>query len=172
MNRLVLKSPAKLNLYLDVLRKRPDGFHDIDTIFEKIALFDIITIKPLGKGIKVTSDNPALPTGKKNLAYKAARILFEKTGFKKGVSINIKKNIPLSSGLGGGSSNAASTLLGVNRLFKLGLNKKELVEIAKTLGAYVPFFLYDYNFALGNHALFCVGWEWVCGILRVRLILV
>ncbi|MCM8782606.1 MAG: 4-(cytidine 5'-diphospho)-2-C-methyl-D-erythritol kinase, partial [Candidatus Omnitrophica bacterium] len=85
-----------------------------------------------------------------NLAYKAAEVLFEKTGFKKGVWIDIKKNIPIAAGLGGGSSNAASVLVGVNRLFKLGLKRDELIEIGKILGADVPFFLYDYNFAIGR----------------------
>jgi len=151
MNKLVLKSPAKLNLYLNVLRKRPDGYHDIETIFEKISLFDIVTIRPENTGIKITTDNPALPTGRRNLAYKAARILFDKTGFKGGVRINIKKNIPVCSGLGGGSSNAATVLSGVNRLFRLGLKRSELIEIGRAIGADVPFFLHDCSFAIGRN---------------------
>jgi len=150
MNSLVLKSPAKLNLYLNVLRKRPDGYHDIETVFEKIALFDTITIRSKKRGVRITTDNPALPTGSKNLAYKAARAIFDKTGFKEGVWIAIKKNIPVAAGLGGGSSNAAAVLVGINRFFKLGLKKRELIEIGRALGADVPFFIYDYTFAVGR----------------------
>ena len=147
---MILKSPAKLNLYLNVLRKRPDGYHDIETIFEKIALFDIITIKPGKNGIRITTNNPALPTGRDNLAYKAAGALFNKAGFRGAVWIDIRKNIPIAAGLGGGSSNAATVLLGINKLFKFGFSRKELIEIGKTLGADVPFFIYDYNYALGR----------------------
>lgn len=153
MDKLVLRSPAKLNLYLNVLRKRSDGYHDIETIFEKIALFDIITIRPNKKGIKITSDNPLIPSrqaGRANLAYRAAKAIFDKAGFKKGVWIDIKKNIPVAAGLGGGSSNAATVLLGLNSLFKLGVGKAELIKIGRVLGADVGFFLYDSNFAIGR----------------------
>jgi len=151
MDKIVVKSPAKLNLYLDVLRKRSDGYHDIDTVFEKIALFDILTIKRRDKkGIKITTNQPKLPTGRTNLAYKAAKLLFSMVGYKGGVCVDIKKKIPISAGLGGGSSNAAATLLGINKLFKFGLKRKELVSIAKALGADVPLFLYDCSFAVGK----------------------
>ncbi len=150
MNKLVLKSPAKLNLYLEVLRKRPDGYHDIETIFEKVALFDIITIRPVKSGIRVTADKPKLPTGKANLAYRAAEALFEKTGFKDGVWIDIKKNIPIAAGMGGGSSNAAAVLQGVNNFFSLGLKKTDLIELGKGLGADVPFFLEGSSLAIGS----------------------
>lgn len=150
MDKLVVKSPAKVNLYLEVLRKRPDGYHDIETVFEKLALFDIITIRPGKKGIRITTNNPALPVGRKNLAYRAIKLLFDKAGFKEGAWIDIKKNIPISAGLGGGSSNAAAVLLGANRFFKLGLGKGELASLAKALGADVPFFLEDLSFAVGR----------------------
>lgn len=150
MGRLVLKSPAKLNLFLNVLRKRTDGYHNIETIFEKIALFDIITIRAQKKGIKITTDANNLPTDKRNLVYKAVRAIFNKTKFKGGIWVNIEKNIPIAAGLGGGSSNAAMTLLGVNKFFKLGLKKIELIDLASTLGADVPFFLYDCRFAIGK----------------------
>lgn len=149
MDKLILKSPAKVNLYLNVLNKRRDGYHNIETIFEKISLFDIITIKPEAKGIRITTDNPGLPVDKRNLAYRAAALLFKQAKVKKGIRIDIKKNIPLASGLGGGSSNAAMTLLGINRLYGLGLGRKELSKIGRSLGADVPFFLQDRNFALG-----------------------
>ncbi|MDD5449670.1 MAG: 4-(cytidine 5'-diphospho)-2-C-methyl-D-erythritol kinase [Candidatus Omnitrophica bacterium] len=148
-DRLVLKSPAKVNLYLEVIRKRPDGYHDIKTVFEKIALFDIITIRPAER-IRITTDHPGLPTGAKNLAYKAASSLFDKAGFKRGAWIDIRKNIPVAAGLGGGSSNAAAVLSGANRFFKLGLEKTDLVKIAGSIGADVPFFLDKHSFAVGS----------------------
>jgi len=147
---IVLRSPAKVNLYLEVLRKRPDGYHDIETIFEKIGLFDIIAIRPHKEGIKITTDNAALPADNRNLAYKAAELLFKKARFRGGVWIAIKKKIPIAAGLGGGSSNAATTLLGINRLFKLGFRQDELIELGRQLGADVPFFLYNAPFAVGT----------------------
>jgi 4-diphosphocytidyl-2-C-methyl-D-erythritol kinase len=150
MRELVLRSPAKVNLFLEVLRKRPDGYHDIETLFEKVALFDIITLRPREKGIKITADSPRLPVGGANLAYRAARALFEKTGFKGGLWIDIKKNIPMAAGLGGGSSNAAAVLRGVNSLFGLGLKKAELMGLGRALGADVPFFLEGSSFAAGS----------------------
>lgn len=150
MNKLILKSPAKLNLYLDVLKKRPDGYHDIRTIFEKIALFDRITLRKEKKGIRITTNDPRLPLGSGNIAYKAAKAVFGKAGFTGGVSIDIKKAIPVAAGLGGGSSNAACVLAGLNRLYDLGISPAGLVNIGKTLGADVPFFLYGHNFALGT----------------------
>lgn len=151
MDRLILKSPAKVNLYLDVLRKRPDGYHDIETIFEKIALFDTITIRPYEKGIKVTTDTLDLPTDNRNLAYKAASILFKEADFKGGIWVDIKKRIPIAAGLGGGSSNAATVLSGANRLFRLGFKRNELIELAKRLGADVPLFLNESSFAIGRN---------------------
>lgn len=137
-------------MYLEVLRKRPDGYHDIETLFEKVALFDIITIRPRGKGIRITADKPKLPTGSANLAYRAAKVLFEKTGFKGGVAIDIKKNIPIAAGMGGGSSNAASVLKGINSFFGFGLKKTDLYKLGRALGADVPFFLQDSTFAIGS----------------------
>lgn len=150
MNKLVLKSPAKLNLYLDVLRKRPDGYHDIETIFERIALFDIITIRPDKKGIRIATNAPALPTDRGNLAYRAAELLFKKAGYRNGVRVDIEKNIPIAAGLGGGSSNAAAALSGINRFFKLGFKQGDLINLGKQLGADVPFFLCDSSFAVGS----------------------
>lgn len=150
MKKLVLRSPAKVNLFLEVLRKRADGYHDIETLFEKVALFDIITIRPRENGIRITADEPKLPTGRTNLAYRAARALFEKTGFKGGVWIDIKKNIPIAAGMGGGSSNAAAVLRGVNKFFGLGIKKTGLMELGKGLGADVPFFLEGSSFAIGS----------------------
>jgi 4-diphosphocytidyl-2-C-methyl-D-erythritol kinase len=150
MKKLVLRSPAKVNLYLEVLRKRHDGYHDIETLFEKVALFDIITIAAAKSGIRITTDNPRLPHGRTNLAYKAAKALFEKAAFRGGVAIHVKKNIPVAAGLGGGSSDAAAVLKGANSLFRLGLKKTDLMALGSGLGADVPFFLDDSSFAVGT----------------------
>ncbi len=147
---VILKSPAKVNLYLEVLNKRKDGFHNIKTIFEKIALYDIVTLKKIKKGIKITSSGEKIPLGRKNLAYQAARLLQKETGIKEGVEINIKKNIPAGAGLGGGSSNAAYVLSGLNRLWRLKLSNKKLFGLGSKIGADVPFFLSKYTWAVGQ----------------------
>ena len=150
MNVLKLKSPAKLNLYLRILNKRPDGYNNIVTLFERINLFDDIVITQRPEGIKIICDNPQVPTGSANLAYKAARFLLEYAGIKKGCQIEIVKRIPPKSGLGGGSSNAAAALLGLNRLWRLKLSKEELAKIAVKVGADVSFFLLNKSFAIGT----------------------
>lgn len=147
---MILKSPAKLNLYLEVLNKRKDGFHNINTVFEKIALCDVISLKKREKGIKIISSGEEIPLGTKNLAYKAAYLLQRETGMKKGVEISIKKNIPVGAGLGGGSSNAASVLLGLNRFWNLGLTNKRLLKLGAQIGSDVPFFLSRAAWARGQ----------------------
>ncbi len=141
MDKLLLESPAKINLRLEVLRKREDGYHEIRTIFQKISLYDklLFTLKK-EKGISITTGQPRLPVGKRNLVYRAARMMIEKVGFKGGISIQIEKKIPLGAGLGGGSSNAATTLKALNHLFEANLSEKELMGMGKEIGADVPFF--------------------------------
>ncbi len=149
MNSIVLKAPAKVNLYLDVIRKRKDGYHDIVTIFEKIDIYDKIVISKKKKpGISISSSG-GIPS-KDNLAYKAACLLFSKLRLKQGIYIKIEKNIPIGSGLGGGSSDAAATLIGVNRLLRLGYKKKDLMHFAGRIGSDVPFFVTDLSFAIGK----------------------
>jgi 4-diphosphocytidyl-2-C-methyl-D-erythritol kinase len=151
MNRLTVLSPAKLNLVLDVLNKRPDGFHELRTVFERISLADRITLTSNTSGkIRVYCSAPQVPQGPGNLAFKAAALLKEKFAVKSGLNINIIKNIPVAAGLAGGSSNAAAVLLGLNRLWSLGLDTGQLVDYAKALGSDVAFFLYDTSFALGT----------------------
>lgn len=150
MDRITLRSPAKLNLFLKVLGKNPDGYHKIETVFEKIDLCDRIILTKQKRGIKVISSNPNLPDDETNLAYKAAALLLKKTRSSSGVAIEIKKNIPLAAGLGGGSSNAASVLLGLNKLYGFGLRTKELLTLAKNLGADVAFFIHECSFAKGT----------------------
>jgi 4-diphosphocytidyl-2-C-methyl-D-erythritol kinase len=147
---LVLKSYAKLNLYLRILGLRKDRFHNIETIFERIDLCDKITLKNLpGKKIKILSGQAGLPTGRANLAWRAAKLLQDTLRLNKGVEITIHKRIPMGAGLGGGSSNAASVLLGLKRLWKLKLGREKLAQLAAQIGSDAPFFIYQAKFALG-----------------------
>ncbi len=145
-----LLSPAKINLFLNVLFKRKDGYHEIATLFERIRLSDRINLTRVPSGIKIKSASRKIPRGPKNLAYQAAKLLKDRFSVKQGVVIDIQKNIPVSAGLGGGSSNAATVLLGLNELWGLGLSKKQLLELAGVLGSDVPFFVLETPFALGR----------------------
>ncbi|MFC1667591.1 4-(cytidine 5'-diphospho)-2-C-methyl-D-erythritol kinase [Candidatus Omnitrophota bacterium] len=153
MQEFSVFAPAKLNLYLDVLDKRPDGYHNIKTLFEKIDLKDEIIIREKDKGISVTVE-PALacPSGKDNIVYKALQALLGKPNVNLGLEVIIKKQIPVSAGLGGGSSNAASVLRAVNKAFELGLSSEALFSIAAETGKDVPFFMLDQSFAIGRGA--------------------
>ncbi len=150
MKSLYIKSYAKLNLYLGVLNKRSDSYHNIITLFERINLYDEINLKfRRDKAITLRCNHPDIQEAKSNLAYQAASLLQKNLNINKGVDIKIIKRIPVASGLGGGSSNAAAVLMGLNRLWNLGLTRDELVSYGKQLGADVPFFLYRTPFALG-----------------------
>jgi len=151
MNRLRISSPAKLNLVLDVLGKRPDGFHSLRTIFERISLSDQITLtRQKSKKISISCNHPHVPCGPSNIVYKATMMLAQDFLITEGLDINIIKNIPVAAGLAGGSSNGAAVLSGLNRLWQLGLDRKRLVEYASRLGSDVAFFLYDTSYALGR----------------------
>jgi len=150
MQSITLKSPAKLNLYLKVLNRRQDGYHNLITLFEKIDLCDTLTLSLRPKGIKIKCSEPSLPTDSSNLAHKAARLLQKSCGVQKGVEIYINKKIPIAAGLGGGSSNAASALLGLNRLWGLGLSRPQLRRLGSEIGADVCFFLSGHKFAIGQ----------------------
>jgi 4-diphosphocytidyl-2-C-methyl-D-erythritol kinase len=138
---VVIKCFAKINLYLDVICKRPDGYHNIETVFQTISLCDILRLKLLPSGIEVVCDDPAVPDDESNLACRAFLEMKKATGFDGGVRIEIEKSIPPGSGLGGGSSNAAAVLAAMNKMLRAGLSEKQLHEIAHDLGADVPFFL-------------------------------
>ena len=141
---LRLESHAKVNLRLEILRKREDGYHDLRSIFQKISLCDTVSVSlTQDKAITVTSDHPDLPCGPRNLAYRAARAMLNEAGRGNGIRIEIEKRIPLGAGLGGGSSNAATTLMALNQLLGAGFSRKELKAIGLTIGADVPFFLMD-----------------------------
>jgi len=153
VNKLSFKSHAKLNLYLQVLNKRPDSYHNINTLFERISLCDkiILKLRRDDKEIKVISSSPDLPADpSRNLAFRSAKLLQDTFNINKGVDIKITKRIPVGSGLGGGSSNAACLLLGLNKLWKLKLKEPKLVNLAKKIGADVPFFIYNSRFAQGK----------------------
>ncbi len=136
-------SSAKLNLLLKVLRKRSDGYHDIVTVMQPISIYDEIFMDVSdGNGIFIECDNKNIPLDKANIAFKAAEAFLEKTGFTKRVYIKIKKNIPVAAGLGGGSSNAASVLIGLNELLSTELSQDDLMSIGAGLGSDVPFFIF------------------------------
>jgi len=150
MREIRVFAPAKLNLYLDVLEKRPDGYHNIETIFEKIDLKDEIIIKEKGKGLKVKATSYKCGQGKENIVYKAAREIFKEAGVNLNLDIEIKKRIPVSAGLGGGSSDAASVLKAINDIFKLGIPDKKLFSIACSIGKDAPFFMLNAPLAIAK----------------------
>lgn len=138
-----IEAPAKINLGLDVLCRRPDGYHEVDMIMQTIELFDTVTIEKTAEpGIMLSTNKPELPNDEGNLAYKAARLLFETCGAKDtGVRIHIEKRIPMAAGLAGGSTDCAAVLSGMNTLFSYGLSEEKLMALGKTLGADVPYCL-------------------------------
>jgi len=138
---LRLRSYAKVNLGLEVLAAREDGYHDLRTLFQTIDLHDDLVLRPRPRGVVVRCDHPLVPTDGTNLAARAAESLRAWAGVDQGVEIVVNKRIPVGGGLGGGSSNAATTLLGLDRLWKLGLPWGDLHRLACRLGADVPYFL-------------------------------
>lgn len=142
MDSLVLKSPAKINLFLEVEYLREDGYHEIETVMQTVSLFDTISFFKNDAGIEITSDAEWLPRGRDNLAYKAAESFFDKSGLKHGIKIHIAKKIPSGGGLGGGSSNAATMLKGLNFLYGEIFSADTLCQLASEIGSDVPFFIY------------------------------
>ncbi|MBU3958513.1 MAG: 4-(cytidine 5'-diphospho)-2-C-methyl-D-erythritol kinase [Candidatus Omnitrophica bacterium] len=149
---MVINSYAKLNLYLEVLSKRKDRYHSIKTIFERINLRDKITLRARqDKKINVICSSPGIPKdSSKNLACRAAKLLQSSSKINRGVDIRIIKRIPVAAGLGGGSSNAAAVLRGLNKLWRLNLTQDKLVAFARKIGSDVPFFIYNIPFAEGR----------------------
>ena len=149
---LLVRAPAKINLSLLVAGKRPDGFHELETIMAKVNYYDEIIIEsnPIG-GIALVCEGPEwAPDGPENLVYKAARLLLNACGLFRDIRLTLKKNIPAGSGLGSASSDAAATLLGLNEYLKLGLPPRQLAKLAPQLGSDVAFFL-------GGPLAFCRG---------------
>ncbi|HHV71375.1 MAG TPA: 4-(cytidine 5'-diphospho)-2-C-methyl-D-erythritol kinase [Clostridia bacterium] len=139
---LKVKAKAKINLYLDVLYKRADGYHEVKMVMQSVDLADIIELVPVSEGISVFSDLPYLPNDERNLAYRAAVLLQEKYNVDQGVRIYLEKRIPVAAGLAGGSTDAAAVLMALNKLWKLNLPLSELEQLAAELGSDVPFCLY------------------------------
>jgi len=146
MRSVNLPSFAKINLDLRVLGTRPDGYHDLRTVFQSLAIFDNVTVTIRRGPLAVTCDEPDIPTDRRNLVWKAASLLHRTASGKatapRDVLIDLRKRVPSEAGLGGGSSNAAMTLLALNKLWKLELDMASLSRIGARLGADVPYFLH------------------------------
>ncbi|HKP85100.1 MAG TPA: 4-(cytidine 5'-diphospho)-2-C-methyl-D-erythritol kinase [Blastocatellia bacterium] len=138
---MLVKSYAKINWTLDVLFKREDGYHEIRTIYQTVSLHDRLRLSETAGALEISCDDERVPIGETNLAHKAARLLRDAAGVKAGARIEIEKRIPVAAGLGGGSSNAAATLLGLARLWRVELTEREMFDLAASLGSDVPFFL-------------------------------
>ena len=136
-----VKSYAKINWTLDVLFKREDGFHELRTIYQTVSLHDTLRLTETASAIEIACDDERVPLDETNLAHKAATRLREAAGVAKGARIQITKRIPVAAGLGGGSSNAAATLMGLTRLWRVHLDDRALFDIAASLGSDVPLFL-------------------------------
>ena len=140
LTSIMLKARAKINLTLDVTGKREDGYHFVKMIMQTISLYDTLLIKKVQKpGIWLKCDVKWLPCDERNIAYKAAALMIETFGIKEGVSISIRKRIPVAAGLAGGSADCAAVIKGMNEIFKLGLDEEKLMELGSKLGSDVPF---------------------------------
>ena len=142
MDQIKLKALAKINLGLDVIRKREDGYHEVRMIMQTIHLYDKLHIvKQKESGIQITSNLSYVPTNENNLVYKAGKLLMDEFGIKEGVSVDLVKRIPVAAGMAGGSSDAAAMLYGMNEIFELGLTRRQLMERGVKIGADVPYCL-------------------------------
>lgn len=138
-DKLVLSSRAKINLALDVLGKRPDGYHQVEMVMQTISLADTITLEKTAEDISLFCTHPEVPLDEKNLAFRAAMLLKQVESYNGGVKIHIDKQIPVAAGLAGGSGNAAAVLVGLNRLWDLGLSSEHLMHIGASMGSDIPF---------------------------------
>jgi len=141
-DHIAVEAPAKVNLFLEVVRRRPDGFHEIDTVFQAVSLYDRLSVaaSPVLE-LEVTSAPVGVPRDARNLVWKAARALADRTGVRAGARIRLTKGIPVGAGLGGGSSDAAAALAALNRLWRTDLSDEALIEVAAGLGSDVSFFI-------------------------------
>ncbi|MCX7635812.1 MAG: 4-(cytidine 5'-diphospho)-2-C-methyl-D-erythritol kinase, partial [Syntrophales bacterium] len=152
MTRLWL-SPAKINLHLKILRKRPDGYHDLATLMQRVSLYDELWIEPHSRDIVIECPDAPLPVDEGNLVYRAADLILRTAGWPTGVHITLKKNIPIAAGLGGGSSNAATALMGINEMMGFPFSRENLLVMAARIGADVPFFILEktaWAFGIGD----------------------
>jgi len=141
--RLEKKSPCKVNLILNILGRRADGFHELETVMQPVNLCDEMTFERAGASLQLTCSHPGLPTDSKNLVHRAATSFLAAAKISDGVKIHLQKKLPLAGGIGGGSANAAVTFTALNQLFGAPLPLTKLHELAAALGSDVPFFLYD-----------------------------
>ena len=141
--RLEKKSPCKVNLLLNILGKRADGLHELETVMQPVNVCDDMTFERAAKGIQLSCSNPELPVDSKNLVHRAATAFLAAARISDGVRIHLQKNLPLAGGIGGGSANAAVTFSALNELFGTPLSPEKLHELAASLGSDVPFFLQD-----------------------------
>lgn len=141
IKELSLISNAKINLYLDITGKRGNGYHEIETVMQSIDFCDVVTVteNPDSDFITITCTNPAIPTNRKNVCFKAADMFFEAANFRRGLNIHIEKRIPTAAGLGGGSSNAAAVLTALEKMYPEVLPREKILNVAKRAGADVPF---------------------------------
>ena len=139
--KCVEKAYAKVNLTLAVGEKRPDGYHEVVSVMQRVSLHDTLTAEQTREGITLTCSDPALPSGEENLAHRAASLFFRETGIAGGAALTLEKRIPSQAGLGGGSSDAASALLALRKLYAPALSDTELETMAAALGSDVPFFI-------------------------------
>ncbi len=145
-----LLAPAKINLYLRIVGKRDDGYHEIETLFERVSIYDSLTVEITPELTVITCDAPGVPTDEKSLLMRAIKAFKEKTGYSGHFAVNLLKTIPIGGGLGGGSSDVATLLLGINEVSGVHLKKDELMDIGRSLGADIPFFLGGTSFAFGT----------------------
>ena len=139
MDELAIKALAKINLGLDVLRRREDGYHEVKMVMQTIHLYDQLHLKKIESGIHLETTLGFLPVDESNLAYRAARLMKEKYQIEEGIDIRLNKRIPVAAGMAGGSTDAAGVLYGINELFNLGIKRKELMELGVQIGADVPY---------------------------------
>ena len=139
MNEYCIKAYAKLNLGLDVVRRLPNGYHEVKMVMQNVGIFDELHLTKTAQGIVVTTDSSELPTDENNLIYKAARLMFEEYNIKEGVRIHLTKNIPIAAGMAGGSTDAAAAMKGINALFNLNVSLERLMELGVSIGADVPY---------------------------------
>ena len=139
MDELAVKALAKINLGLDVLRRREDGYHEVKMVMQTIHLYDQLHLKKIESGIHLETNLGFLPVDESNLAYRAARLMKEKYQIEEGIDIRLNKRIPVAAGMAGGSTDAAGVLYGINELFNLGIKRKELMELGVQIGADVPY---------------------------------
>lgn len=139
MNEYRIKAYAKINLGLDVVGRLENGYHEVKMVMQTVGIYDVLDFQRTAGGIVITTDSGELPTNEDNLIYKAAKLMIEKYHITEGVKIHLEKHIPIAAGMAGGSTDAAATLKGMNRLFDLGCTLKDLMELGVKIGADVPY---------------------------------